>query len=503
MVLARTRCLVLLALTSCFAVGCAGSGPRVDSAVQVAEFDPFERDRLEAALRFLASDSLMGRRTGTPGNDTAAAFLAERFEAAGLTPVPGHESFMQTIAFAQAGAAASLSLTVGDQTWNDGDLVLLHGEAASLSAEAVFVGHGLDANDYDGAQGQIAVARVGTPGGGVGDAFGAAADKRALAAEAGAVALVEVYALPLPWPRIAAFVNRDRITIGGPSLVPHAWVHDPEGAWLAAVTEDATWPSSLATSGVRTTPIPSSNVAGYIVGADPDLRDEVLVLVAHYDHVGAGMTNGAGATPADSIFNGARDNGMGTVALLAAAEALAQERPRRSILALAVTGEEEGLLGSRYYVEHPLFPLEQTVFALNTDGAGYSVTDRVAIVGLGRTSADAAITEGVASAGLEVGDDPAPEQGLFDRSDNVNFARAGVPTLTFSPGLTSFQDDVIARYYHNAADEVDEAFDFAYLQRFARAYAATARLIADGDVRPTWAPGDEYADEAAALYGED
>ena len=171
------------------------------------------------------------------------------------------------------------------------------------------------------------------------------------------------------------------------------------------------------------------------------------------------------------------------------------------MLALAVTAEDVGLLGSRYYVANPLIPLEETVFAFNTDGAGYSVTDRVSIVGLGRTSVDPLLEAAAAEAGLDLGSDPAPEQGLFDRSDNVNFARAGVPTLTFSPGLDSFQSPAIAQYYHNAADEVDASFDAAYFQRFVTAYVASALRIADADERPTWTPGDEYADEGEALYG--
>ncbi|MEL7362814.1 MAG: M28 family peptidase, partial [Bacteroidota bacterium] len=422
---------------------------------------------------------------------------------------PGAEEFYQTIPFAFVRQPLNLYVSVGDQEWRGGEAVLIQGDEVVMDAPVAFVGYGIEAVDYADTAGKLAVARAGTPGGGVGDALGRAADKRTLAAEAGAAGLVELYALPVPWERIAGFLQRERLAVqDGPDL-PHAWVPDAEGVLATSFVERsdaADLPETggaLATSGLRMEDASSSNVAGFIEGRDPALKDEVVVLVAHYDHVGAGMTNGRGATPADSIFNGARDNGMGTVALLAAAEALAQERPRRSVLALAVTAEEEGLLGSRYYVANPLVPLRETVFALNTDGAGYSVTDRVSIVGLGRTSVDAQLEAAAAEAGLDLGGDPAPEQGLFDRSDNVNFARAGVPTLTFSPGLDSFQSPAIAAYYHNAADEVDEAFDAAYFQRFVTAFVAATKQIANADKRPAWTPGDEYADAAAALYGGD
>ncbi|MEO1075846.1 MAG: M28 family peptidase [Bacteroidota bacterium] len=500
------RSFALLVLLASLAFACAPAPVAEEDAAasaeaQSVESDPVDEQRLMDALRYLASDELLGRRTGTPGIDSAAVFLKRRFEAAGLVSPPGAEDFYQTIPFAFVRQPLSLAVSVGDQSWGSNEAVLLQGGEVVMDAPVAFVGYGTEASDYAEAVGKVAVARAGTPGGGVGDALSAAADKRALAADAGADGLVELYALPVPWARIAGFLSRERLAIqDGPDLL-HAWVPDAEGALAGSFADMPEGGAAIATSGLRVKQATSSNVAGFIEGRDPTLRDEALVLVAHYDHVGAGMTNGRGATPADSIFNGARDNGMGTVALLAAAEALAQEQPRRSVLALAVTAEEEGLLGSRYYVANPLIPLEKTVFALNTDGAGYSVTDRVSIVGLGRTSVDPLLEAAAAEAGLDLGSDPAPEQGLFDRSDNVNFARAGVPTLTFSPGLDSFQSPAIAQYYHNAADEVDASFDAAYFQRFVTAFVASAQRIANADERPTWTPGDEYADEGEALYG--
>jgi Zn-dependent M28 family amino/carboxypeptidase len=247
--------------------------------------------------------------------------------------------------------------------------------------------------------------------------------------------------------------------------------------------------------------LPARNVLGFVEGTDPALKEEYVVLMAHYDHVGAGMDRGPGATAADSIFNGARDNGMGVAALLGAASALAEAPPRRSVLFLAVTAEEKGLLGSRFYVDHPLLPLDRAVYVLNIDGGGYSDTSAVTVIGLGRTSADALLREAAGAYRLAVVADPAPEQNLFDRSDNVSFARKGVPAPTFSPGFRAFSDPGIMDYYHQPRDEVDEAFDFAYLRRFVQAYARSARSLADAPDRPRWLPGDKYEAAARVLYG--
>lgn len=245
----------------------------------------------------------------------------------------------------------------------------------------------------------------------------------------------------------------------------------------------------------------SENVAGVLQGSDPDLRDEYIVLMAHFDHVGTGMEAGPGASTADSIFNGARDNGMGVVAVMAAAKALAERPPARSVLFLAVTAEEEGMVGSLYFAEHPLIPLSKVVYALNIDGAGFSDTTVVTMIGLGRTSADSLIRKAAARYRLEVIPDPAPEEHLFDRSDNVSLARKGIPAPTLSPGFHDFSDAGVADYYHRPSDEAGDDFDYAYLLRFAQAYTHAARLIADSPTRPVWKAGDPYEPAARALYG--
>jgi Zn-dependent M28 family amino/carboxypeptidase len=170
-------------------------------------------------------------------------------------------------------------------------------------------------------------------------------------------------------------------------------------------------------------------------------------------------------------------------------------------LLLACTGEEVGLLGSRYYAEHPLVPLNKTVFNLNIDGAGYNDTSIVTVIGLERTTAERDILDACKPFGLTAIQDPAPEQNLFDRSDNVSFARKGIPAPTFSPGFRAF-DDAINKFYHQAADQADEQFDFAYFHRFVKAFIHAARRIADNPSSPQWKSGDKYESIGKKLYGK-
>jgi Zn-dependent M28 family amino/carboxypeptidase len=192
---------------------------------------------------------------------------------------------------------------------------------------------------------------------------------------------------------------------------------------------------------------------------------------------------------------------MGVVALLSAAKALAAKPAVRPTLFLAVTAEEKGLLGSKYYVDNPLIPLEKTIFNLNNDGGGYNSTEHVAIIGYGRTGTDAQIQASVENLGLKVAENPMPDENLFDRSDNVNFALKGVPSIDYAPGALSF-DVEVTKYYHQVPDEAG-SIDYDYLLRFCQAYARAARLISDKENVPIWTEGDKYEAAGKRLYGKE
>lgn len=475
------------------------------------------RETVEAQLRFLASDALQGRRTGSPGNDIAAHFIAAHLQSYGYKPAPGLNGYFQNLPLEQGTPPSQASLTIGNTEYQfKEDFVLMSGPATTMpKAEAVFAGYGwVDAasghDDYKNLdiKGKIVFVVSGRPD--ASDpraAFNSMDDKRRFAAERGAAALIELYRLPFPWNFFSRYVGGESLRVSegikdNSANLVYGWLKEKQGTTeITDLQAGKKIKVALTTSGYQTKAISSSNVVGILPGTDPVLSKEYILLTAHFDHVGVGRQGGGVTTPTDSIFNGARDNAMGTVALLTAAAALAKERPARSVIVAAVTGEEIGLLGSNYFAEHPPVPLKDIIFNLNTDGAGYNDPAYIAIIGWGRTGTNAAIEQSASAFGLQIFPDPAPEQGLFDRSDNVSFALKGIPCLTFTPGLTSF-DDTINKYYHQVADEADNV-DMDYLLKYARAYAMSARLIANNPVRPKWAEGDKYEKAGKELYSQE
>ncbi|WP_372904915.1 M28 family peptidase, partial [Rhodohalobacter sp.] len=153
-----------------------------------------------------------------------------------------------------------------------------------------------------------------------------------------------------------------------------------------------------------------------------------------------------------------------------------------------------------YYAENPPIPLNQTVYNLNIDGAGYNDTTKVTVIGLGRTEADDDLKASAKAFGLEAIPDPVPEQNLFNRSDNVHFARAGIPSPTYSMGLTAF-DDEINQYYHRPTDEPD-TINYDYVTSYVRSFVMAAYLVGNADNAPFWLPGDEYEEAGIELFNK-
>ncbi|WP_439557178.1 M20/M25/M40 family metallo-hydrolase, partial [Dyadobacter sp.] len=449
-----------------------------------------KKSELEAHMRFLAADELMGRRTGEMGNLVAARYIAEQFRRLGLSAVAGtgtnNNTYFQRVPFEKMGVAASGEITADAQILKNGqDWILMNGGETNLKAPIVYASFGLEDaakswDDYKGldVKGKIVLVESGTPETQTpAEIIATSTEKRKLAAAKGAVAVIELFNAPIPWNIVTRNFDREKISIaeeasaGSPSI-PHAWVNGKEANFARALR--GAKEVEFKSAGRKTQLVNSYNVAGLIPGSDPKLKDEYVLLSAHYDHVGVGKQGGQPFTTEDSIFNGARDNAFGVVALLTAAEALSKNPPKRSVLIVALTGEEVGLLGSKYYAAHPLLPLNKCIFNLNSDGAGYNDTTIVAVMGLDRTGARAEIEIASKAFGLGVFADPSPEQGLFDRSDNVNFAKAGIPAPTFTPGFKEFNGDIM-KNYHQVSDN-PETIDFNYLLKFSQAYTYTTRL---------------------------
>ena len=245
----------------------------------------------------------------------------------------------------------------------------------------------------------------------------------------------------------------------------------------------------------------SGNVAGLLRGSDPELAKEIVVFTAHHDHLGIGEPDDDG----DRIYNGARDNASGVAAILAAGKAFAAlpERPRRSILILAVGAEEQGLLGSKYFATHPSVHPGHIAANINLDSPNvFGRTHDVAIIGRGKSDLEDLLEAAAAMQNRVVVDEPFPDKGYYYRSDQFNFAKIGVPALYFKNGTqfrdrapewgVEMEDTWRAARYHRPSDEIYEAWDLAGLVEDTQLAFYVGWAAANADVPPGWKPGDEF-----------
>jgi hypothetical protein len=467
------------------------------------------RSDVEFNIYFLASDEFLGRDTGTHELDIAARYIATWFQTNGVEMAEGHDSYFQDVPLQILTSPEEIAFTVGDSTYQKNEhLALLTSYHGELDSPLIFLDYAtedeLAENDV---KGKIVIANAGLPGQtSPQELFRAVSQKNQWAEDAGAKALIELYSNPqFPWQILVGFLGGERmeLDISGEDTeepLAHFWMNGTVDERIDYLAKMSGQTASLRVTGTEPERITSRNVVGVIRGTDPDLKAEHLLLGAHYDHEGVTDDHPEPIT-GEYIYNGARDNAVGTAGILAAAKYFANNPPRRSLILAAWTAEEKGLLGSRYYAENPMIPLEQTIYNLNIDGAGYNDTTKVTVIGLGRTEADDEMESAAASFGLEAIPDPVPEQNLFDRSDNVNFAQRGIPAPTYSLGLTDF-DDEINYYYHQPTDEPD-TIDYAYITSYIRSFVLATQKIADRDEAPFWIPGDVYEEAGLELYNRE
>jgi hypothetical protein len=461
-----------------------------------------ERSEALSHFKFLAADELMGRDPLRPEIDIAASYIANQFEKYGASPLNSLGGYYQFIPFVN-----STPPVIGVVNWKGSslkhgeDLMVLGGADIEGEYQIEVVGYGFEEDYADkNVMGKWVVARVGAPGRlSPAELFEAGREKRALAKSKGAVGLIEMYNVPTtPWSLLVNYLNKPQMTIdndpGNDDAFPYLWMKDLTGDKIKAIAKGQNT-MEVQIKGKISRKITGRNVVAFIQGTDPNLKNEYVMLSAHYDHLGIGKPNAEG----DSIYNGARDNAVGTSALIQAATYFGKNPPKRSILLCAWTAEEKGLLGSSYFAENPPISLKQIIFNLNIDNAGYNDTSLVTVIGLGRSSADFHISEAAEAFGLEAISDPAPEQGLYDRSDNVNFAKKGIPAPTFSLGFTAF-DQEVGKHYHQASDQVDN-FDLNYALKYWKSYILSAEKIANDPKKPLWAEGDKYESISKVLYG--
>lgn len=502
--------------------------------------------RMRADVAYLADDTMEGREAGTRGYDAAADYVAARM--AGLDLSPGvnggwfQEVILRTALSTRAASMVSVTKADGeivDLTFLDDFKIFpsLETQVFSYDAPAIFVGYGVHApalghDDFDGldVRGKVVVRFGGAPASFDSEArahFGQSATKAKYLADEGALGVIGIYTEAaenrFPWRRVKRNPDAQAITWLHPDGQP-----DVSGAGLkgsislnpddtellfdgaprtykelrAQEAEKDVAPQGFdlavtisASSASTFEDAPSANVVGVIEGADPTLKHEALVITAHLDHVGIDQQAGANE---DNINNGAMDNAMGVAMLLETARRFQEGRPpARTVVFVALTAEEKGLLGADFFAQYPSIGDKEIIANVNLDMPLmlHSFTDIVAFGGE-RSSLGPLAAEALAEIGVTVSPDPIPEQGIFTRSDHYRFVEQGVPSIFLWPGFANGGEKVIneflAEHYHNVSDDMSLPIRWDDAARFADVNYNIAREIADRPERPTWNEGDFF-----------
>ena len=525
-----------LAATLLVAAAAASAQPSTTAEQDIAR-------RVRADVEFLSSDALEGRDTGSRGYTIAADYVASQFRAIGLRPAGDKGGWFQQVPFRRATQAKPpvMTMTIGGKQvpLKDGvDAAVrpsVTAKTRNVSAGFVFVGYGIkdrryNFDDYRGLElkGKIAVALQGGPSGLPSDVSAhIGSSKIDYAAAAGAIGFVEVRRNDGGSDNSVGRGNRPRVdwvdSSGKAGSVPSGmqlqlslgndWAERLfEGApkSLDAVRRQAKSNSRVSPKGFALRPtinveaesawedFTSPEVAGLLPGSDPTLAAEHVVLMAHLDHLGMKTDAKPGE---DAIYNGALDNAAGVATMLEAARMFAAQpvRPKRSVLFIANTAEEKGLLGADYYANHPTVPGQSIVGLVDLDMPLllYPFTD-VTAFGADHSTIGATVSEAGKSMGVAVSPDPMPEEAIFTRSDHYMFVRRGVPAVLLMTGYANGGAEhwraYLGKTYHSPQDDLAQKIDWNAGARYALLNYRIARSMADADRRPMWLQGDYFGD---------
>ena len=502
-------------------------------------------ETLLAETRILSSDEFEGRAPGSAGEELTVDYLVEQFSALGVSPGNPDGTWVQDVPLVGITPQPPQSLVVSNgvealtlEPSTDYVAATRHvvDAVAVDGAEFVFVGYGARAPEYDwddfgesDLSGRILLFLVNDPplddifGGPAMTYYGRWSYKHEIAAElgaAGSLVIHETGPAGYPWEVIGATPFGESFDLATPDdnlgrAAIEGWVQraTAESIFEMAGLDFETARQQAAVRGFEPIPlgvtgsleirneirqIDSRNVVAMVEGAEAP--DEVLIYVAHWDHVGRDES-----LEGDQIFNGAADNATGTAGLieLARAYSLSPEPPRRSVLFLAVTAEEQGLLGSFHYVRNPLYPVAQTVAALNMDVLNqWGRTRDLTIVGLGQSELDDVAADIAGQLGRTLVPDPEPEKGFYYRSDHFAFARAGIPAFYADPGVEYIdkpegyglqkRNEYTANDYHKVTDEVKPDWDMAGAAEDLTFLYLMGRRLADGEEWPSWSETSEF-----------
>ena len=516
---------------------------------------------LSKHISTLASDEFEGRAPGTKGEEKTVAYLTESFAAAGLQPGNPDGTWIQKATMTGVTSELRAQFITDDERWVMetgpdiiGNTYRTNRNLNLLKKGVVFCGYGVNApeynwNDFEGVdvKGKVIVVLVNDPpvmkddeldstmfGGKAMTYYGRWSYKYEEGLRQGAAGVIVVHeTIPAGYPFsvLQNGYNGEQLTIEDKSKKPlsfEGWmpVNAAEKLFkmsglsyqklkakavepdFKAVTLKAKFTSRIANS-VRK--FSSNNVIAKYEGNDPELKDEYVIYTAHWDHIGKNPD-----LQGDQIYNGANDNAQGTGTIMAVAEAFANlaEGSRRSVLFLAVTAEEQGLLGAKYYALNPLYPLNKTVGVINVDAMGntFGKTKDLIVVGKGNSELDQVLEYAAKQDKKYLIPDAEPEKGYYYRSDHFEFAKQGVPALYADGGIDvvrkgkeyglEMKDDYTNNHYHGLSDEVKDDWNYDGMVQDVRILFRTGYAISQHDVWPSWSEGTEFKAKREAMLAE-
>ena len=523
-----------------------------------AALDSVQANELLQHIKTLSSDEYEGRAPGTKGEELTVNYLTEQFKKLGLKPGNPDGTYIQKVPLIGYTPEPSVSFNVGGKKLDlaTEEYLMIAGRYVPMtkidSSDVVFVGYGVVAPEYGwddfkdvNVKGKTIVMLVNDPQipdpgdpkklddkifkGKAMTYYGRWTYKYEIAAEKGAAAAIIVHETATagyPFDALQS-VRQENFGLKGAQknrVAVESWItvdaakklfsaagQDYDALKKAALSKDFK-PVTLnakANFQIKTAlrEVDSKNVVAKLEGSDPKLKDEYVIYTAHWDHMGRNEK-----LQGDQIFNGAIDNASGTGGLLAIAQGFTKlsTPPKRSILFVSVTAEEKGLLGAKYYAEHPLYPLEKTLANINMDSLNqWGRTKDITVIGLGNSTLDDALTEAAKTQQRTLRPDAEPEKGFFYRSDHFEFAKLGVPALYTEPGIDYLgkppeygkqkRDEYTEKDYHGVTDEVKPNWDLSGAVADLQLLLMVGHNVANSDKWPEWKPGTEFKAKREAM----
>jgi Zn-dependent M28 family amino/carboxypeptidase len=512
-------------------------------------------DGLLAHIKVLASDEFEGRAPGTKGEELSVKYVTDQFKKIGLKPGNPDGTYTQEVPLAGIKSEPRMSFIIGDKTMDlkyPDDFVAssarLQSEIKIEKSDLVFVGYGVVAPEYSwddyknvDVRGKTLLMLIGDPPvpdpkdpsklddkmfkGKAMTYYGRWTYKYEIAAQKGAAAAIIIHETEpagYPWQVVKSSWGKENFELDNPNknmdaVSARSWITLNVAKKLFADSGqdfDALKKSAI-TKGFRPVILnakaniamkqqirsfKSHNVIGKLEGSDPKLNGEYVIYTAHWDHLGRHP-----GLQGDQIFNGALDNASGVASVIELAGGFSKLNPppKRSVLFMATTAEEAGLLGAKYYIEHPMYPLEKTLADINIDGVNpWGKSHDLEDLTNGNSTLDDLLGQAAARQGRVMKPNSEPEKGGFYRVDSFEFAKAGVPALHAARGVEIIgkpaeygkqkRDEYVAKHYHQPSDEVDPTWDLSGAVQDVQHLFEVGYQVANGDRFPEWKSGSEF-----------